>query len=208
MAVIVEDRGTRLIPVKVLTKDIVASTGERTRTVHFDMGTAVGPAAFPLFLIRGAPAEWRASEFITWYPDAHRFVANREEPLGILFPGEQRIYSYEKCDARSLGLYALGKASRRRDELCFENYSLHVELANPPGADQTIYSARRACGSNLPELLWAGDLDGDEVADLLFRFPAGPESFDATLYLSRSEEKGSVLRKAATRRIRICSRTD
>jgi hypothetical protein len=206
--VIVEGRGTRLVPAKVLPKDIDTATGERRRILQLGMGGKVGRAAFPLFLISGGPAEWQASDFITWYPDAHRFVTGRPEPLGVLFPGEQRVYVYEKCDARSLRLYALGEASRSGDDLCFENYSLNVELADPPGANQTIYSARRVCGSNRPELLWAGDLDRDEVADLLLRFPVDQESFDVTLYLSHFGETGSVLRKTATRRIRRCSPTD
>ena len=172
------------------------------------MGEKVGRPAFPLFLISGGPAECQASDFLTWYPDAHRFVTGRPEPLGVLFPGEQRVYVYEKCDAPSLRLYALGEASRSGDDPCFENDTLNVELGDPPGADQTIYSARRVCRPSLPELLWAGDLDRDEVADLLFRFPVDQESFDLTLYLSHFRETGRVLRKTATRRIRKCHPTD
>jgi hypothetical protein len=207
-AVVAKSHGTQLLPVKVLAEDEVTSKGERQLTVHLDIGPAVGNAEPPLFLISGVPAEWSASDFVTWYPDDHRFVTGRPESLGILFPGEQRVSVYEKCDARSLRLYAIGKVSRRGDELCFEDYSLHVELRDRPEVGQTIYSVRRACGSNLPELLWAGDLDRDEVADLLFRFPVDPERFDAVLYLSHFAGTGSVLGKATTRRIRTCQAMD
>ena len=207
-AVIAQTRGTRLVPVRILRKDIVTSTGKRRQAPHLEIGGNVGRAPFPLFLVSGGPVEWQASLFLTWYPDSHRFVTDRPEPLGVLFPGEQRVYVYEKCDARLLRLYAIGEASRSGDDLCFENYNLHVELQDQPGANQTIYSARRVCGPSLPELLWAGDLDRDEVADLLFRFPVDQESFDVTLYLSHFGQTGSVLRKTATRRIRKCLPTD
>ena len=208
MAVVVRGGGARLVPVKFQRKDIVSSSGRRRRILHLDVAGGSGPAALPLFLIRGAPAEWRASDFVTWYPDGHRVGAGRSEPLGVLFPGERRTWVYEKCDARSLTVYALGEATRRGDEVCLQNYSLHVELADRPGPGQILYSAPRICGSDLPELLWAGDLDRDEVADLLVRTPADRESFDVTLYLSHSAETGNVYGKSATRRIRKCLSTD
>lgn len=207
-AVVVQGRGARLVPVKFRRNEIVTSSGRRRTVLRLDVAGGSGPAVSPVFLIRGGPAEWRASDFVTWYTDARRVVAGRSEPLGVLFPGERRTWVYEKCDARSLSVYALGEATRRHDEVCLQNYSLHVELADRPGAGQIIYSAPRICGSDLPELLWAGDLDRDEVADLLVRTPVDRESFDVTLYLSHSAEKGEVYRKSATRRIRRCSPTE
>lgn len=206
-AVVVRGGGARLVPLKFQRQDIVTSSGERRKVLRLDVAGRSGPAVLP-FLIRGAPAEWRASDFVTWYPDDHHVGAGRSEPLGVLFPGERRTYVYEKCDARSLTVYALGEAIRRGGETCLQNYSLRVEIADRPGAGQILYSAPRICGSDLPELVWAGDLDRDEVADLLVRLPVDRESFDVTLYLSHSAEKGEVYGKSATRRIRKCLSTD
>ena len=207
MALVARGFSARLVPVRFVPRDIVTSTGGRKRVLQLDSGGKIGPAIFPLFLVRGGPLEWQANDFVNWYPDGTHRQAGRPEPLGVLFPGERRTYVYEKCDARALTLYAVGQASGNGGQMCLENYSLEVELEDS-GTRQTIASARRVCGPDLPELLWAGDLDGDEVADLLLRVPVDRDRFDVTLYLSGSRGKGRVFGKSLTRRIPRCLSAD
>ena len=118
---------------------------------------------------------------------------------GVLFPGERRTFAYEKCDAVEVVLQASGIGKITGSKTCFENYSLTVSLGE---WHQELIRAKSVCQPNLPQLLWAGDLEGDEVIDLLIDLGVN-EQRHVLLMTSGKGTKETPLRKIAEHSVTV-----
>ena len=74
------------------------------------------------------------------------------------------------------------------------NYEVHMVGR---GRSATVFSLARVGNDGPPQILWAGDLDGDRVADVLVELQGYPGSRRA-VFLSSFAEPGQLVGKAAS----------
>lgn len=77
------------------------------------------------------------------------------------------------------------------------SYDLAIE---DPGSGQALQSLLRIheLHNELPYIVWAGDLDGDSIPDLILNGNGRRGMQSCTLYLSGMAEDGEILHRAAT----------
>lgn len=109
----------------------------------------------------------------------------------FLHPGEAVKIGADEADS----LEALGTAIREEADVVFVNYAFWVSH----GRDrQRLITFERNTLDHPRQLLWAGDLDGDRRADLLFDFPLGDAGSNLVLYLSSARTGHQLVSRVAS----------
>jgi hypothetical protein len=134
-----------------------------------------------LFLISGVPQMAEAP------------VMTAVQTPRFLHPGEAVTIGTDA--AGSYSLEALGTAIREEAGVVFVNYAFWVRH----GRDlQRLITFERNTLGHPRQLLWAGDIDGDQRPDLLFDFPLGDAGHNLVLYLSSARTGVELVARVAS----------
>lgn len=161
----------------------VTVTAAPVKAICGDSATEIraDSAEQPRFLVTGA-SEFTDGELVTSF-SGRRF----------LYPGESVSISW---DPRVFyGIEALGRAVRETGGNIFLDYSLWFRHRQH---FQRFASAARVGLDNPPELRWAGDLDRDNVPDVLFDVPTGDVGGRHLLFLSSRASGDELVAHVAT----------
>jgi hypothetical protein len=156
---------------------------ERETPICGDVGFNVSADGLPTgtFLLRGIPAL-------------------RAGPVTTLFAGHRYVPAGESLRPPSTewNLNARGTVKSAtnagRGETRTTDYS--VSLAKP-GRTGRIFSLAALDNDGLPEILWVGNLDGDDIPDILADVRAHYAGHNYTLFLSSAAKVGQVVTPVA-----------
>lgn len=112
----------------------------------------------------------------------------RRGPVDTVFSGSRFLHPGESVSwqmgQRWFALRAVGAAAETESGALFTGYRLRLATSeNQYATPQTIAKLDFTL-ENTPQILWAGDLDGDGRLDLFVRLPGGGYGGDFRLYLS------------------------
>lgn len=122
-------------------------------------------------------------------------VPGKEFARGMLLPGDTL---YEQIAGQEYTLYAQGfKRKVAEDWHEVYNYKLFIQSQKHDSIMHQLIVAQPAFDSALTTILWAGDLDGDQLPDLIIDTSAHYNAMSPTLFLSSEADNTQLLKSVA-----------
>lgn len=124
----------------------------------------------------------------------------RRGPVDTVFSGSRFLHPGEgvswRLGQRWFALRAVGAASETASGVLFSGYELRLGTSENRYATPQTVAKLDFTLDNTPQILWAGDLDGDGRLDLLVRLPGGGYGGDFRLYVSATARAPALVREA------------
>lgn len=127
-----------------------------------------------------------------WNYITEKAIISVNPEKSILLPGEKIDFTFNE---KQYTLYAEGKAYKRDSETVYYNYKLYI-TANK-SEKGTLLAALPSLDDNTPEILFIGDLDGDNLPDLILDTSGHYNASSPTLFLSKPAGSGKLLKAVA-----------
>jgi len=130
------------------------------------------------------------------------FLQNRKVPsvtLGkdFIYPGDTLGFSFAGSDYKLFATGAMKKDPTDPEAVDVRNYKLYLLSAKEGQQVRQLLVAQPSFEEKMVEVLFAGDIDGDGILDLIIETSAHYNEISPTLYLSRPAGEKEIVKPVA-----------
>lgn len=132
--------------------------------------------------------------FQTKYISQKRNIKEIVPKKKILFPEDSFCFSYNNV---KYVLYAKGGKEKVQDDPIWYNlwnYKLYIKTSIKGKTIETLLCGAPRCDDQVPEIIFIGDLDNDEIPDLILNTSSHYNATCPTLYLSKPANKNEIVK--------------